>query len=276
MSHLKIGIFDSGIGGLTVARAMEVALPGFSFVYFGDTAHLPYGEKSPDLIRKYASGIARHLVDWGCGMVVVACNSASSNALDAVRHAAGPDIPVLDVISPVVREVRKVQAQLKSGHLRGGVIGTRATIDSGIYQNALSSTGAEVHARSTPLLASAIEEGFAQGEVSEALLQAYFGDGHFDGVDLFVLGCTHYPLVSNQISQHLPDSVRILDTPSLVAQAVKQQLPMSLGLSSESKHAFYVSDLTAAFAAGARQFFGEDVALSARPIWRDTERNPSA
>lgn len=255
---------------------MEASLPGFSFVYFGDTAHLPYGEKSPDLIRKYASRIASHLVDSGCSMVVVACNSASSNALDAVRDVAGPDIPVLDVISPVVQEVQKAQAQLPSGHLRVGVIGTRATIDSGIYQKALSATGAEVHARSTPLLASAIEEGFAHGEVSEALLQAYFGDGHFDGVDLFVLGCTHYPLISNQISRYLPGTVRILDTPTLVAHAAKQQLPMSLGLPSASKHAFYVSDLTATFAAGARQFFGEDVALSACPIWRETERSPSA
>ena len=105
---LKIGIFDSGIGGLTVARAIEDTLPGFSFVYFGDTAHLPYGEKSARLIRHYASRISHHLLDWGSSVVVVACNSASSNALDAVRDSVGPDVPVIDVISPVVAFARFV------------------------------------------------------------------------------------------------------------------------------------------------------------------------
>lgn len=277
MSHpLKIGIFDSGIGGLTVARAIEDTLPGFSFVYFGDTAHLPYGEKSAKLIRHYASRISHHLLDWGSSVIVVACNSASSNALESVRDAVGPGVPVIDVISPVVAEVERMARDLDRP-VRVGVIGTRATIESGVYQAALSALGAEVKSRATPLLASAIEEGFAEGNVSLALLEAYLGDGHFADVDAFILGCTHYPLIADLIQTFLSPTTLLLDTPGIVAKAVSASIHDGMQqVGGEVERQFFVSDLTAAFAAGAKRFFGEDVALSARPIWRDQERNPSA
>lgn len=276
---LKIGIFDSGIGGLTVARAIEDTLPGFSFVYFGDTAHLPYGEKSPQLIRHYASRISHHLLDWGSAIIVVACNSASSNALASVQDAVGPAVPVIDVISPVVLEVEQAQKRFPERPIRVGVIGTRATIDSGVYQQALKAVGAQVKSRATPLLASAIEEGFAEGQVSEALLAAYLGDGYFADVDVFVLGCTHYPLIADQIQAYLSPDTRLLDSPALVARAVSGALgaaKATLPEDQESVRAFFVSDLTPAFAAGARRFFGEAVELSERSIWGDQDRNPSA
>ena len=127
-----IGIFDSGIGGLTVAKAIADRLSYVPLIYFGDTAHLPYGEKSPELIRHYASRISHHLRDQGCRIMVVACNSVSSNALHAVQDALGPKIPTIDVITPVIQEVIK---RFPGGRI--GVIGTRATIESGRYQELL-------------------------------------------------------------------------------------------------------------------------------------------
>jgi glutamate racemase len=126
-------------------------------------------------------------------------------------------------------------------------------------------------------LASAIEEGFADGNVSLALLEAYLGDGHFADVDAFILGCTHYPLIADSIQSFLSPSTQLLDTPAIVAKAVAAAIHDGRQVvGGEPERQFFVSDLTAAFAAGAKRFFGEDVALSARPIWRDQERNPSA
>lgn len=258
-----IGVFDSGIGGLTVARAVANRMAGSPLLYFGDTAHLPYGEKSPLLIRHYASRISHHLRDQGCRAIVVACNSASSNALDAVKDAVGPDIPVVDVVQPVVSHL----ADRWPGG-RVGVIGTRATIDSGLYQRLLASAGLQVSARATPLLASAIEEGFHQGAVSEALLAAYLGDGAFDEVDALVLGCTHYPLIAGQITNHLPPRVEVVNSPELVADAVAALFPEEATGSGSAEHRFLVSDLTESFAHGARLFFGESIRLEASDLWR--------
>lgn len=258
-----LGIFDSGIGGLTVARAVADRMTGSPLLYFGDTAHLPYGEKSPHLIRHYASRISHHLRDEGCRAIVVACNSASSNALESVRDAVGPGIPVVDVVEPVVAHLR---ARWPGGHI--GVIGTRATIESGLYQRLLASAGLKVTARATPLLASAIEEGFHQGAVSEALLAAYLGDGIFDAVDALVLGCTHYPLIADQILAHLPSTVQVVDSPAIVAEAVAAMLPAETGTSGAPTHRFLVSDWTDSFAHGARRFFGDAIQLEASDLWK--------
>ncbi len=258
-----IGVFDSGIGGLTVARAVADRMTGSPLLYFGDTAHLPYGEKSPVLIRHYASRISHHLRDQGCRAIVVACNSASSNALDAVRDAVGPDIPVVDVVEPVVAHLAR---QWPGGHI--GVIGTRATIESGLYQRLFEAAGLESTARATPLLASAIEEGFHQGAVSEALLEAYLGDGGFDHVDALVLGCTHYPLIADQIAAHLPPHVHVVNSPDLVAEAVAALFPEEVKADAAAEHRFLVSDWTDSFALGARRFFGESIRLEASELWR--------
>ena len=257
-----IGVFDSGIGGLTIARAVANRRPGSPLLYFGDTAHLPYGEKSPLLIRHFASRISHHLRDRGCRAIVVACNSASSNALDSVRDAVGPDVPVVDVVEPVVNYV-----SMKWPKGRVGVIGTRATIESGVYQRLLAAQGMEVIVRATPLLASAIEEGFHQGAVSEALLEAYLGDGIFNHVDALVLGCTHYPLIADQIQAHLLPGVEVVDSPELIADAVAAQFAGEGSALEESEHQFLVSDLTQSFALGARKFFGESIQLEASDLW---------
>ncbi len=268
MPTRPIGIFDSGIGGLTIARAVANRLPLAPILYFGDTAHLPYGDKSRELIRHFSSRISHHLRDQGSRLMVVACNSASSNALDAVHDALGPSFPVVDVVSPVVEGVSQ---QFPGGKV--GVIGTRATIDSGIYQREFQVRGCQVVARATPLLASAIEEGFAENAVSEALLQAYLGDGAFDSVDAMVLGCTHYPLIAHQIRHFVPNTVQIVDSPAWVAERVARVLgeppsdAESVHTMPKPQHRFLVSDLTPSFALGAKRFFGEDVQLEESRLW---------
>ena len=254
-----IGIFDSGIGGLTVARAVAEALPDHSIIYYGDTAHLPYGEKSPALIRRYATQITRELVRLGCGSIVVACNSASSNALDAIQAEAGESIPVIDVVHPVVDAVA---TRFSGGQI--GVIGTRATIDSHWYQRLLEARGFDVVPKATPLLASAIEAGFHGGEVSDALISAYFESEEFHAVRALILGCTHYPLVADQIGSALPDSVELVDSAEAAAQALKAALyPLSDGpeTTGEREDQFMVSDLTESFILGAQRFFGQPVNL---------------
>lgn len=265
-----IGIFDSGIGGLTVARAIANRLSNVPLIYFGDTAHLPYGDKSPELIRHYASRISIHLKEKGCQSIVVACNSASSNALGAIQDAVGKDIAVIDVVKPVVKYV----SQRFSG-ASVGVVGTRATIESGGYQRLLSKSGCNVIALATPLLASAIEEGFYTGLVSEALLQVYLGQGTFNDVSALILGCTHYPLIADQIAAILPASVEIINSAELVADSVALSLGLDLnqtntmnGTSSKVLREFLVSDLTVSFAQSAQRFFGEEVHLEESSLWK--------
>jgi glutamate racemase len=149
-----------------------------------------------------------------------------------------------------------------------GVIGTRATIESGLYQRLLAASGLDVVARATPLLASAIEEGFHQGAVSEALLAAYLGDGVFDEVDALVLGCTHYPLIADQIANHLPPHIEVVNSPDLVAEAVAAHFLEECDGPATADHRFLVSDWTDSFAHGARRFFGESIRLEASDLWR--------
>ena len=260
-----IGIFDSGIGGLTVARAACDLLPNESMLYFGDTAHLPYGEKSSDLIRKYSTRIALHLVNSGCKAIVVACNSASSNALEQVRQAVGPSIPVIDMVNPVVESL--YSSSQSSGSI--GLIGTRATISSGLYYAAVNDLnyrgGASfsLKSRPTPLLASAIEEGFHNDTIPCAVLETYLEDGYFDDVDYMILGCTHYPLIREEVIRLLPDTVDVIDPPAIIARELNMKLSELnlLSNSDEVANRFQVSDLTENFKQCAIRFFGSDIDL---------------
>jgi len=267
-----IGIFDSGIGGLTVARAACDLLPNESILYFGDTAHLPYGEKSPELIRKYSTRIALHLVNSGCKAIVVACNSASSNALQQVKEAVGDTIPVVDMVHPVVEAICRVDSSesVSDCNIKVGLIGTRATISSGLYKSAVEAlnqtrgSSIDLISRPTPLLASAIEEGFYNDTIPGAVLEAYLEDGYFSEVDSMILGCTHYPLVRDEVMSMLPKSVEVIDSPKIVALALKSKLE-NLGLlnadSALSSNRFQVSDLTENFRLGAQRFFSSDIDL---------------
>ncbi|MDA0569028.1 MAG: glutamate racemase [Bacteroidetes bacterium] len=264
MSSLRpIGVFDSGIGGLTVARAIHDLLPEESILYFGDTAHLPYGEKSPELIQRYSTRIARHLVKSGCKAIVVACNSASSNALQAIISEVGPNIPVIDMVTPVVKYLSHNCAHA----CQVGLIGTRATIASGLYHRCLKdlSSHVELISKATPLLASAIEEGFFNDSIPQAVLDAYFSDNLFKDIDSIILGCTHYPLVKDAVKNLLPSGVEVIDSPSIVAEQLNSVLTAMGEKVTESnlkeKLHFQVSDLTENFKFSARHFFGDDLTL---------------
>ena len=252
-----IGIFDSGIGGLTVARAIYDLLPNESLLYYGDTAHLPYGEKSPELIRRYSSRITQHLVESGCKAIVVACNSASSNAIEAIVKAAGPNVPVIDMVTPVIRSI-----SAENGSQIVGLIGTRATISSGLYSKTMNQLNANstLVSRATPLLASAIEEGFFNDSIPGAVLEAYFADDSFNNIDSMILGCTHYPLVSKHVQALLPKGVKVIDSPKIIAQELKRVLTENQNPDTP-EHKFQVSDLTENFKFSAHHFFGSDINL---------------
>ena len=252
-----IGIFDSGIGGLTVARAINDLLPNESLLYFGDTAHLPYGEKSPELIRRYSSRITQHLVESGCKAIVVACNSASSNAIEAIVKAAGPNMPVIDMVTPVIRSI-----SAEDGCQSVGLIGTRATIASGLYGETMNQLNSNITlvSRATPLLASAIEEGFFNDSIPGAVLEAYFADDSFKNIDSMILGCTHYPLVRENVQALLPKGVNVIDSPKIIAQELKRVLTKN-AYPYTPEHKFQVSDLTENFRCSAHYFFGSDINL---------------
>ena len=252
-----IGIFDSGIGGLTVARAINDLLPNESILYFGDTAHLPYGEKSSELISRYSSHITQHLVESGCKAIVVACNSASSNAIEAIVKAAGPNMPVIDMVTPVIRSI-----SAEDGCQSVGLIGTRATIASGLYGETMNQLNSNITlvSRATPLLASAIEEGFFNNSIPGAVLEAYFADDSFKNIDSMILGCTHYPLVRENVQALLPKGVNVIDSPKIIAQELKRVLTEN-AYPYTPEHKFQVSDLTENFRCSAHYFFGSDINL---------------
>lgn len=265
MNSAPIGIFDSGVGGLTVARALSKSLPNESFIYFGDTAHLPYGEKSAEAIQNYSIGIADFLIKQGCKAIVMACNSASSVAFDVLVEKFGQQYPIINVIDPVVK------AAGLSGH-NVGVIGTRATIESGVYQRKLqmANHATSVHAMATPLLVPVIEEGLEQSAISYSAVTHYLSRPALRGIDELILGCTHYPLLTNVINDFYEGTVHILDAPQIAATEVAQILEKKNLLTSSEKqgdYQFFVSDYTPTFARIAKHFFGVDINLKEQNIW---------
>ena len=255
-----IGLFDSGVGGLTVARALARELPNESLLYFGDTAHLPYGDKSPETIRTYSRRIAQRLLDQGAKAIVIACNSASSVAYEEL--AATLPVPVINVIDPVIERLAKKKAH------RVSVWGTRATIGSGVYAQRLSTElpDCAVQSLATPLLAPVIEESLLKGDVTDAVIAHYLNSTDFASEHL-VLACTHYPLIASQIAQHLPDTMKLMRVPTVVAKHVHHVLADHNLLADGSQtpeHRFEVSDYTESFERIAGKFFGRKVKLVVR------------
>jgi glutamate racemase len=262
-----IGIFDSGVGGLTVANAIRHIMPNESMIYFGDTAHLPYGDKSPETIRYYSSGITKFLLSQNCKVIVIACNTASANAYDAVVELSGESVPVLNVVDPVVQYVTN-SGQYK--HV--GVIGTKSTIGSNTYSNKIHQTnpGTIVSSLATPLFVPMIEEGFIFDDISNAIIRTYLSRHELNGIDGIILGCTHYPIIKNQINKFFNFDVDIIDSAKVVADALRALLS-SKNLSNNSaaiaEHKFYVSDITPAFRIISRMFFEQEVNLELKNIW---------
>jgi glutamate racemase len=202
-----IGVFDSGIGGLTVVKALREVLPAENIVYLGDTARLPYGNKSPGTVERYSLEIADMLMQQNAKVIVVACNSASSVALPALERTV--PVSVIGVIRP---GAEAAIAATRSGHI--GVIGTRATIKSGAYEKTLRELNDQVRVTSLacPLLVPLIEEGWLDDELTDRTLSRYLDPLLTDGIDTLVLGCTHYPLLSRAIERVLKGQIRLVDS----------------------------------------------------------------
>ncbi len=259
--ELPLGVFDSGLGGLTVVRALRARCPNESIVYLGDTARVPYGARSAATVIKYALGCARLLVGRKVKAIVVACNTVSSVALDALR--VDLDIPVLGVIQP---GARAAVAAARGGPV--GVLATAGTIASGAYPRAVASlsTRAEVIGQPAPLLVSLAEEGWLEGEVPRLVARRYLEPVVAQGARAVVLGCTHFPLLHGVIAAEAESlagrSLPVVDSAHATADDVAVFLG-DRGLASERSEAgsleLLVTDLPASFAAVASRFLGHEV-----------------
>jgi glutamate racemase len=212
----KIGVFDSGFGGLTVLKALLEAVPQADYLYFGDTARLPYGSKSVETVAKYACEAARFLEQQGAELLVIACNTATALALEHIRQAS--PVEVVGVIEPGAQ-----RAAAASSTRKVVVIGTEATICSHAYRNALAKYHAESREKACPLLVPLVEEGWTDNPVTEQVARIYLAEAFADGffsADVLLLGCTHYPLLKPVLQKLVPEGVTLVDSAESTAQAV--------------------------------------------------------
>jgi glutamate racemase len=251
-----LGVFDSGLGGLTVVRAISHLLPGESIVYFGDTARLPYGNKSKRTVTRLSLEALWFLQHFGVKAMVVACNSASALALDAL--VAESQVPVLGVVEA---GARRAAASTRRG--RVGVIGTRATVASKCYERALTALEPEleVTAAACPLFVPLVEEGWIDHAVTRSVAEEYLAPLREAGVDALILGCTHYPLLKDVLRRVMGDDVVLIDSGEAVAGELQDELEKR-GLASSSPesapaHRFFVSEQAERFHEEGRRFLGE-------------------
>lgn len=266
LANCPIGIFDSGIGGLTVARAVTQLLPQEHIVYFGDTAHLPYGDKSAPAIQAYSIKICDFLLKEKCKFILIACNSASAAAYELIKEYVGKKAIVLDVINPTINHLRE-----HFEHSRLGLIGTKQTIRSGIHQKKMLELNMPMSLRTleTPLLAPMIEEGFCQHAITESILHEYLSNTALTDIDALILACTHYPLIKEQIAAYYQGRVTVIDTSDIVARALKAGLEYHdlLNHTTQVSQRFYVSDFTPSFKAATELFFNQKVPLEEYRLW---------
>jgi len=256
-----IGVFDSGIGGLTVLHQIIEALPRENTVYLGDTARAPYGTKSVETVMRYSFENSEFLVEKGVKLVVVACNTSTAIALSHLQESLS--VPVIGVIEPGVRRAIK-----STKNKRVGVIGTEATIQSGAYTRALKAVDPkiEVYSRACPLFVPLIEEGWIDNAVVDMTVRAYLGSLKQSGIDTLVLGCTHYPLLKKAIRKFLGPGVSLVDsaeeTAGEVAVALKKRA--SERKTGKGIHSFFVTDAPERFVKVGRRFLGENVESAVR------------
>jgi glutamate racemase len=260
-----IGIFDSGAGGLTVAAAVKNILPGEQLIYFGDTAHLPYGDKSTELIQFYSQKISDFLLEKNCKVILIACNTASAAAYDTVKEHVGDRALVVNVIDPTAEYVSQNELLKKIG-----VIGTKGTINSGTYTRKIAqySPTKQVVALATPLLVPMIEEGYIYDDISNAVIRSYLSHNDLNSIDALILGCTHYPIIKNQIRKFYNFKTEIIDSSDIVAKKLKNLLSENnlLNLGTKNPHEFYVSDYTDFFKTLAEMFFDMRINLQKAEI----------
>ena len=257
-----IGVFDSGFGGLTVLKELIALAPEADYIYFGDTARLPYGSKSAETVARYAIGAAQYLEQHGAQMLVIACNTATALAIDGIRQASG--VPVVGVVEPgaaraaAVSQVRRVV-----------VIGTEATVTSHAYAKALQAQGIEATEKACPLFVPLVEEGWSEHSVAEQVAQIYLDQaftGDFKSADVLVLGCTHYPLLKPLLQKLVPGHVTIVDSADSTARVVSDLLRKGLPKHSSDAERrevprlkFLVTDSVEKFRRMGAQFLGSPI-----------------
>lgn len=249
-----------------MARAIQNVLPNNSLCYFGDTAHLPYGDKSEAAIQAYSIKIADVLLKKGCSVIVIACNSASSAAYELLKEYVRHDAHVINVIDPMVDYVSREFSNKKVG-----LIGTKRTVQSGIYQKKISAAGQNIQLKclATPLLAPMIEEGFFNNKISHEIIAQYLNEPMLCGIEALILACTHYPLIKNEIHELAPSGLPVLDSSGIVAETLKTYLADRGWIATErtEENHFFVSDYTEAFEASTRLFFNQSIQLEHHPLW---------
>ncbi len=256
-ANRPIGVFDSGIGGLTVVSALMKRLPGESIVYFGDTARVPYGPKSAEVVRTYAKQDTRILVEQNVKFIVVACNTVSAVALDVVEREA--PVPVIGVIDPVAR----IAAGL-SGRKKIGVIGTLGTIASSAYTKAIHGydRAVTIETQACPLFVPLAEEGWSDHEATRLIAREYLQPLIERGIDTLVLGCTHYPILKDVIREITGDGIRLIDSADSTANAVYEALDGANLLRNDDeppRHVFLVSDVPHRFKEIGERFLGKSL-----------------
>lgn len=256
MGDAPIGVFDSGIGGLTVLKELLAHLPGEEFVYFGDTARVPYGTKSAETVRRFSRENVRLLLDRGVKSVVVACNTASAEALPMLQREFA--LPIVGVIEPGVRA-----AVAASGSGRIGVIGTAGTIRSGAYQAGirLLKENADITAAPCPLFVPLAEEGWIDHPVTEMVAREYLNEFRTRDIDALVLGCTHYPLLKSVISRVMGASVELVDSAVETAREMKRIIQSEdiIGGGGNGNFSVILSDTSPTFEEIAQRFLGRDI-----------------
>jgi len=252
VNDAALGLFDSGVGGLTVVRAVQDLLPGEDVIYLGDTARLPYGSKSPETIRRFAAEDVDFLLSKGVKAIVVACNTATAHALPEFWKNC--PVPIMGVIEP------GVEAALANADAdRIGIIATRGTIQSHAYQHELATRkrGLMIHGIATPLLVPLIEENWISEEVTKEVLRKYLEPLMIKGIDTLMLACTHYPLLIPLLTEILPDDVRLVDSATTCAEHLKRMLEeknLLSGKTGEGKLEIYLTDLSEQFEELAKRF----------------------
>jgi len=255
--NAPIGVFDSGIGGLTVVKELIRNLPGEDIIYLGDTARVPYGTKSGRTVIAYSHSNSEFLISKGVKLLVVACNTASSVSIPSLR--AEFDIPVIGVIEP---GAKKAVSVTKTGKI--GVIGTPSTINSGAYKSAIENLNPsiEVVSKACPLFVPLADEGWVEGEIIESIAEKYLTPIKETGIDVLVLGCTHYPLLKNTIQKIVGDQITLVDSAQETASQIKHILAKENLLNDNNSRAdreFYLTDVSDTFISVAGRFLGEKI-----------------
>jgi glutamate racemase len=258
-----IGVFDSGFGGLTVLKVLLELVPDADYLYFGDTARLPYGSKSVETVARYAVEATHYLEDHGAELLVIACNTATALALDRITTAA--HVPVVGVVEPGAEAAAAVSKNKKIV-----VIGTEATVSSHAYRKALEARGLDAREMACPLLVPLVEEGWVEHPVTEEVARIYLGAVFADGfqdADALVLGCTHYPLLKPLLHRLVPTHVRIVDSAESTAHAVAGQLqkllpvepPVREGQHPRPRLKFFATDSVEKFRRLGERFLGHAI-----------------